>query len=654
MTDSPDISSSESAASSRTSHDLMISRIEFLGAHRAVDMHPGFNLVHGNITTGKTTFVRLLRALLGTVPDNLPQETERISTLLAVLTLGKSHWAVTRPLTTTRSAPVDVSEVAPPRDREPIGIRLPAAGSRASFGRFLLDHLNIPAVSVPQARSKPTEGLTPVTITDWLGYCIITGDELDSQVFGHQHPFRDQKRRWVFELAYGLYDAEVAKLAAQLRRVDNQINALEREEEIQGKFLANTHFSDREELERRIAEVDQSLISARETGITNAWQTARRLDVGELQESLLKTRSEARVLADAISSNQGQLQDLSDLLKQLKSQFSRLTRAVISDEWLVDFDFVVCPRCGNDISPTRADSHHCYLCLQPPLPAKSRDSFLVEQDRIQGQIQETESVISLRNESLAKLIARHQDLREQESRLSVELDSQTRSFVSDHAAQIGEEAAAQAYLEAERSKLSEYLHILDRFGQTALQRNALEDQKAEIEAAIEGREFSASTGEENIRALEARMLEYLERLHVPRFGDDAITVKINRKTYLPEISGRTFDELSSQGLKTLVNVAHALAHHTVAVDRGLPLPGFLALDGLSANAGREGFDEDRILDVYRLLVDVSDRYGSELQIVAVDNDPPVEILDEVGDKSILHLTQEDKLIRLDNPSPVTE
>ncbi len=31
------------------------------------------------------------------------------------------------------------------------------------------------------------------------------------------------------------------------------------------------------------------------------------------------------------------------------------------------------------------------------------------------------------------------------------------------------------------------------------------------------------------------------------------------------VSGRSFDRLSSQGLQVLVNVAHALAHHTVAI-----------------------------------------------------------------------------------------
>jgi hypothetical protein len=80
------------------------------------------------------------------------------------------------------------------------------------------------------------------------------------------------------------------------------------------------------------------------------------------------------------------------------------------------------------------------------------------------------------------------------------------------------------------------------------------------------------------------------------------------------------------------------------------MPGLLVLDGLSANAGRRGFDEDRIRDMYQLLMDVSEEYGDRLQIIAVDNDPPVGLWDNLSTMEVLHLTQEDKLIRFPSVS----
>ncbi|MYU13736.1 hypothetical protein GTZ78_24365 [Streptomyces sp. SID8361] len=623
---------------------LTIFAVDFVGGDRRVSLGPGLNLVHGNITTGKTTFVRLIRALLGTVPSGLPEETEVVSDIRARLNVGGQLWEISRPLSSTRTAPVDLVEVLDEGGREPRTLRLPAVGSQASFGRFLLDQMHIPAVSVPQARSKPTESLTPVTMSDWLGYCVVTGDEIDAQVFGHHHPFRDQKRRWVFELAYGLYDAEVARLVAALKRIDTRIGALDREEELQKQFLAETPFSSSEALVRRIAELDSALAENAAQSIEDVSEAVATFNVGKLREDLLLNRAKARQVADAVRKNDGQLKDLTDLLGQLKSQFSRLTRAIISDEWLVDFDFVVCPRCGSDVEPARATDDCCYLCLQTPSRSSSRESFLAEQDRIVTQIQETESVIASRRESLSSLRALYAELSTQEEILSTQLNSRTQTFVSDRESQIAESASRRAYLAAERNKAEEYLRILERFQLTFSSRQELEEQKAEIEDQIARRELTESASGHYIELLEDRLLGYLSQLNVPYFGA-GLSVTINRKTYLPEISGRTFDELSSQGLKTLVNVAHSLAHHTVAIDNNLPMPGLLVLDGLSANAGRRGFDEDRIRDVYQLLMDVSEEYGDRLQIIAVDNDPPADLWDKLSVTEVLHLTQEDKLIR---------
>ncbi|MCX4974513.1 hypothetical protein [Streptomyces sp. NBC_00620] len=634
----------ESAPTSRTNHRLMVLGIDLVGGNRSVTMQPGLNFVHGTITTGKTTFVRLLRALLGTVPDDLPAETGIVSSLKAVIKTGEKVWIVNRPLVTTRTAPVDVVESDPPADEEGIAIRLPASGANTSFGRFIQDQTSIPAVSVPQAKSKPAGNLTSVTMTDWLGYCIVTGDEIDSQVFGHLHPFRNQKRKWIFELAYGLYDSILAKLAADLNLINSQIAALEHEEEFQHKFLSGTPFANQDALEARVSEIDRDLSAVDLGGREKAEEVILLHDVERLRRKLLTVRTELAILADEFRRNQGQLQDLEDLLGQLKSQFARLTRAVVSDEWLVDFDFVVCPRCGSDVSPVRSDSEHCYLCLQPPQPTASRDAFMTEQDRIVGQIQETEAIIASRKKALEEIAEGLTEKRHAETFLAEQLNATTNSFVSDSASELQELAARKSYLLAEKSKMEDYRSVLDRFHETGKSRQELEEKREEIEEAIERRDFSTSVAEGNIVALEVRIKEYLERLNIPLFGD-SLSVKINRETYLPEISGRTFNELSSQGLKTLVNVAHSLAHHTVSIDRGIPLPGLLVLDGLSANAGRKGFDAERIQDMYRLLLNVAEEYADDLQIIAVDNDAPAVFDEALSDKVVLHLTPQDKLIR---------
>jgi DNA repair exonuclease SbcCD ATPase subunit len=436
----------------------------------------------------------------------------------------------------------------------------------------------------------------------------------------------------------------MAQLVADLRRIDLRLQAFDRDEAIRARFLEQTPFSSLEALERQITEHRADLDRVRQRRAQLAVTSRDVPGVEESRQTLFTVRARRAELSDQLGRLDGQIKDLTDLRRQLVSQSGRLTRAVVADEWLVDFDFVVCPRCGNEVDAGRTTDDLCYLCLQEPKPAQSREQLLAEQDRIVSQIKETDDVVESRRGSrqlVADELSRLDDLA---VRLASELDELTAAFVSDNAARLERNAADQARIEAELASLSEYLNLLRRHEDQARNRNGLEEERDALAQAIERRELGQVDAEKNVRALEQRMLEYLRELHIPQLGDELV-VRINRATYLPEIAGRSFDELSSQGLKTLVNIAHALAHHTVAIDRRLPLPGLLILDGLSANAGFEGFDQARVNDVYRLLRIVGQEYAGDLQLVAVDNELARNILLDMTDLIVLTLSQDARLIR---------
>lgn len=642
---------------SRQSHVLRLNRVDLVGAYRDVKLLPGLNIVRGDITTGKTTFVRLIRALLGAIPNGLPPETASIRSISADLILGDRGWQVLRPMVTTKDTPVEVAEKTADlrgslEDRAPeildpgVALRLPAAGT-GGFGEFLLQQVGVPVVFVPRARQDPTSDLSPLTINDWLNYCIVTGDELDAQVFGHRDVFRNHKRRWVFEILYSLYDKELAALNAAARTLDRQIAATESEHEVVAKFLVDAQVGDRISLEVNLEAEQQRLHSLAERRAVLA-RAARENPAGEiasLRTEVLDLRERLDDVNANVRSGEAQIRDLGDLERDLTGLSRRLTRSIVADEWMVDFEFVVCPRCGHDVDQHRAERPICYLCEQPePETRPSRDVLIKEQDRVTFQIAETEQLLARRRAEREDLVVRSRALGSDLRRASTRLEAATAEFVSTHAAELqavaAEEASAVANIEWTRRMLTLFARSDDQDARL----DALRVQREELEEQIAKHQSSIAEGEENILALEKRMLDYLERLNVPTLGD-LLTVKINRKTYLPEVSTRSFDELSSQGLKTLVNVAHALAHHTVAIDRGLFLPGLLVLDGVSANSGKEGLDGDRILDMYRLFIEVSAAYEEHLQLVVVDNEVPEEVVRDFSDRVVLTLTQRDRLIR---------
>jgi hypothetical protein len=113
-------------------HRLRVDEIELVGGTRRVNFRPGLNLVLGDITTGKTTLVRLVRALLGATPRNLPPEAAALRAVRGKVVLGQRVWNVFRPLVATPDAPVELAEFSnSPEEDEvdgPIALRLPATG----------------------------------------------------------------------------------------------------------------------------------------------------------------------------------------------------------------------------------------------------------------------------------------------------------------------------------------------------------------------------------------------------------------------------------------------------------------------------------------------------------------------------------------------
>jgi hypothetical protein len=636
---------SANAEARANSHRLELMRLDLVGGGRTIYFQPGLNIIQGDITTGKTTLVRLLRALLSTFPDAIAPEVGLLAGLRAQLGVGNSVWSVYRPRTTSRDAMVEIATQPAGAAPEASVVRLPVSGHAQTYSRYLLEGLALPAVAVPQARSEPTGATTTVSMGDWLAYCIVPGDELDTQVFGHRHPFRDSKRRWVFELAYGYYEPELFRLSGELRALELRLNALRSETEIREKFLSETPFMDGGVLRSRLEEANGRLAEVRAAGRDLGEDARAEPGVLEAQARLYETRAQIVGLREQVARASTQVQDLRDLQRQLESQSARITRAIVADEWLVDFDFVVCPRCGTDLEPQYASADVCYLCGQHPHSTFSQDQLLSEQDRLASQIGETRALILSRDRSIAEWLHEVAALEVEDSNLSRQLDMLTETFISDAASHISQSAAAVASLEADVRRFEEYLLLLERYEQSVGERTHLEAMAEEVAAAIDRRELLNTDSEENVAELERRMQRYVTALNIPRFDKD-LTVAINRRTYLPEISGRTFDELSSQGLKTLVNIAHALAHHTVAIDRGLPMPGLLVLDGISANSGFEGFDQDRVQDVYHLLADVAAEYAGRLQIVAVDNEVSRSIILELTERIVLTLSQDDRLIRI--------
>ena len=614
---------------------LQVNRLSLEGANRSLELAPGLNIITGPIASGKTTLIRYLRFLLGGSLGQLPMEARtRVVAVSGSVELADRTFLIMRPAVTTTTARV---EIAGGEETW----RLPASSSpdRRTYVNWLLARLSLPRIDVPSAPTKPESDPTPVSINDYLLYSYLKQDELGFSVFGHRDWHKNIKRKYVFDITYGFYDLRTAEIQEGLRRVQSQLQEIASRQALFHTFFDGTALENRARIEQEREEIDAELAEAEGAALDLAAVPRETPDIARLQDEILKLERQSTGLQAAVGAERQSLGNLEELSRQLEAQSGKLTRSVVADKHLTDLEFVVCPRCGSGVGSDRASADACYLCLQEPSLTFSREILIGELGAVERQLKETQDLFREREARIAALERQLRAAHKEVGRRRLELDFRTKSYVSEQAARIAEIADQRARLQARSEQLEEYLRVLRRMDDAQEVAARLSAEKDSLEQDLETARTESSDSHRRVRHLKARFNEMLERLRPPKFGEQELS-DISLKSYLPVYHGRPFGEVSSPGLATLINVAHALAHHLTAVELGLKLPQILIIDGLSEHLGQEGLDPERLDAIYDLLIETSERHP-ELQVIVVDNEVP----DRARSFVRLELSEEDRLIR---------
>ncbi len=597
---------------------VRINSISLEGTSRSVDFEPGLNIVTGPIASGKTTLLRYCRSLLGASFDNFPPEARAaVQAVKGNLVLADREATVVRPAVTTADARVDVSTADE-------ALRLPAykpdAAVRTTYTAWLLEQLKLPRLSVPSRPTSPDSEPTPVTIRDYMLYCSLPQNEIGDTVFGHRDPFRNIKRRYVFQILYGIYSIEIADIQERLREVQSQLRGLRSESGLFQKFLEDTPLSNRAALERHLADTKEQLRELESAAESLSAESPDSPRITELRAHGIELRERIAEARGRVQAEVESVDGLRRLLAQLETHAARLTRSIVADKHLTDIEFVVCPRCGAEVEAERG-GEHCYLCLQTPSLDYSRDILVKEQSRVENQLAEALELLEVRRsrqEGLKKDIVA---LEAEALQNAEELDFETRSFVSERATEIAARAEERARLRSRLSQLQDYLSVFAKLDLSMQLTEELQQEKERLEADLENAGGRSADADARIEFLDERFDESVSRLQAPEFGEEE-RCSIDRTTFLPRFRGRRFDDLSSPGLATLVNLAHAVSHQLTDIHFNLNLPNILLIDGLSEHFGEEGLDPQRREAAYQFLIDVAGENSDRLQIIVVDNDVP--------------------------------
>jgi len=598
---------------------VRINKFSLMGTTREFSLQPGLNIITGSIFSGKTTLMKCLRGILGSNLKDFSREAKNnITNLAAQVLIGDENYQIIRPFVTTSDAKVSIGGEYE-NERLPV---LRGKGEEKTYGTWLLDKLGLPTLRVLTAPTQADSDTNLLSINDYLMYCYLRQKEIDVNVFGHTEYSKNNKRKYVFEVIYGKYDVEIAQLQEQrvetvleIRRLKNYTKTIE-------EFLSGTALENRASIIRDLVNIDHEIELSHLASESLANEIRQRTNTDELRINLLEVQQNIDEFRQNLQYEQYSLKQKQGLIAQLQTQSKRLTKSIVASSYLLDFDFLSCPRCGSTINTSRSNIDTCYLCLQHPEPQISQDDLIDEQERLDKQISETFELVEAHSNAINEIESSIKKLEDERQMLTNEINHRSRRYVSEQAEDIAQLEQHRIQLQEKKKRLEEYLELYTRQDNAVSGIEQLESRIEALDIQIDHAQNKVSEFEHYIEYLNDIYRTILQEIQVPSFPDPGVSM-INRTTYLPIFEGRQFNEWQdSPGLTTMINTAHALAHQLTSLHFQLPLPNILLIDGLSGNMGYKNEDLRRIEAIYNYVIKISEEYQDQLQIIIADNTVP--------------------------------
>lgn len=604
------------------SSKLRVREVRLVAADRSYtwDFVPGVNVIVGPVGVGKTSLLELIRWGLGGGAQLSPAVQQVGRQLALTVDAGDERFLLLRGIHSQKSR----IAVHDPDGRPITVVNTANPAGPNSMSSVMLRALGIPEVRVPRSRRNPAGNYTSVSFSDVYSYMYLPQSEIDRSTVNHLDAIRDPKRRSTFEVLYGLIDAEIARMQVDLGELSEAIAATRSSvAEVEG-FLEALEVPPRPVLAERIRTTD-GLLAARERELQTVREKMR--DVSAAGQDI---RRQAELLANELTAAiarreraASQVEDLERLRSQVVLDEQRTVRSMLAGAELAAIEFRSCPRCLQNVTERELEEHRCVLCTQPEPTARAAVTLEDEVERLRGQLAESEALVADAEHQLEVAATRVENLQRQAAAARERADEQAREAVApfiDRVASLSEELGG---LRGRQETHRQALALQDELGRRHARLDELRQRQAQLAGELEGARAELDHGRARIDELTDAFDDILKDFQLPWYEPS----HIDTSTYLPMVGGKRLEELSSGGMKTLVNDAYFLAGLTYALRAPAQthLPRFMVIDSPRKNFGADAEDRSAADRIYRWLRRLQDRYGSSsFQLLVADNDIPPE------------------------------
>jgi AAA domain len=541
---------------------------------------------HGEMATGKSTIARLITFCLGGDLEQTPALQHELVSVALSLVINNYRVLIEREAVGSKQVLVDWSSDNDVSERRLVPIiktDTPIFSDDIySLSDLLLYFLKIPNLKVPNSREFKTIPIG-LSFQDLMTFCYLEQDIIDSSFFAldkDADTFKKRKSKVAMRFIIGLFTERISELELAISTVENEKKKRAQQIENIRAFLAQFGYNSEKQVNDEIITIKRDIDDAKVQ--LAELKTVYRRDTGfvdELRKEIVDAEKKTAIEEKAIRDINRKISEQEQLRMELIGSKYKLSRFMSAKEIMDGAHFEYCPLCGLEVETKLVDGPICVLCGQKQQPTEEQMHVnkLAKLD-IESRIKELEeSIFRFRNslEGQTKELGQLIVLRtEKDSKLSEILTSYDSQFLAQSLELERKIASAQERIQ-NLDKLSEMPKAVDRLEKELL---ALGLDIENLERQLLEEESKKKKSEYIIKELEDNYKKALLSISLPDFYEND-TVVINRSSWIPEVipADKTkkkwsFENIGSNGVKTLLNVCFALVLHKVSKENSCRFP----------------------------------------------------------------------------------
>ncbi len=606
-------------------------------SRETIDFSELITFVYGPVGKGKSTLARLVDFCFGGSLENTPAIQQEFISAILYLRIGNYKCTLERSATDKscvriswfESDKVNSSVNAPLQTQsEPI---IPDS-ELYTLSDIIYFLCGIEPIKVRQRNSDADSPMIRLSFRDLWHYCYLEQMHLDSSFFRFEDPFRGRKSQDAMRFFTGLHSERFSQLETDLMKVIDEQRAKRGAVKQIRDFMGQFELGTEDEIIIQLQETKDTLSEVKLKN--DELHKKRNIDIhptDTLREKILS-------LSKQIYQFKIVIDDSIEILNEQRMLHSELITAKIKNDRLVqasmlftDVKFQSCPACGVKINLTE-NIDCCSLCGKKASEYKLGDKIDNESlrkdlnvriDELADSIKRREMEISKTEKQLNKFIIK-----------KVYLDVQLQNDLHNYDSAIIEEIR---YVDKMIATLEERVSSLEKLKSMPQAINKLEEDAGALQGKIdslrtkfeyERKRLSEADIIVNMIANEFKRL--MISVNFPGvYQDDQVI--IDPRNWKPEVihgdTSWSFWDTGSGGKKTLFNVCYALAIHTIASKRNLPVPSLLIIDSPTKNISDDE-NPELINSLYNEIYRLAFENKGNLQFILIDSNfvaPTIEL-----------------------------